>query len=147
MFLSRYLIITNLNCWKTFVSHFNQSSSRHTVEAILIEEIGSNFAQSGLTRLDASTASLTSEETLHVSWVVWCERLFIDWLEYGDGAIFILNNVGTTGSIRGESWFKLLRKAFSDLCHAAFNLEVSLHVLEELDGVRLCGNWILHIGR
>ena len=63
-----------------------------------------------------------------------CEGLFVDWLEDGDGAVVVLDDVGATGAFRGQAGGDLLTEALHDLADAALDLDiVSLHAFADGD--------------
>lgn len=81
----------------------------------MVEQVGGNFTECGFTGLDASAASLATEETGHSPWVVRGKGLLVDWFENSDVTFGILNDVGTAGSISGELGLHILVEAFSAL--------------------------------
>jgi len=99
----------------------------------VVEQVGGNFTEGGLSRLDTGAAGVRSKGAGHASWVVRGKGLFVDRFEDGDAAIAVLDDVGTACTIGSERGLNFLVESFLALGEASFNAGIGSHGGEEFD--------------
>ena len=122
-----HLIVGELSHLKALMGQFDKRGWRHSSEALMIKQVGKNFAQGRLPWFDAWSASLTSKWCFHAPGVVRSERFFINWFPNGYWirifgiASCLLKDVGSAGSLICELWLEAFAKAFWDGAQTTFN--------------------------
>ena len=122
-----HLIVGELSHLKALMGQFDKRGWRHSCEALMIKQVGKNFAQGWLPWFDAWSASLTSKWCFHAPGVVRSERFFINWFPNGYWirifgiASCLLKDVGSAGSLICELWLEAFAKSFWDGAQTTFN--------------------------